>query len=72
MGVVIDSPALAEILASRMERDMNGANSWRVVINPDGDLRWRSDAGELDRQPARNALQWIEDFIFKFFPADLY
>ncbi len=72
MGVVIDSAALAENLARRMERDMDGANSWQVRLDDTGRLRWRSDAGELDHQPARSVWQVIEDFVFKFFPADLY
>lgn len=72
MGVIIDSPGLAENLARRMARDMHGENSWRVLLTPDGELRWRSAAGELERQPARGTWQWIEDFLFKFAPADLY
>ncbi len=73
MGVIIDSPALAENLARRMERDMDGANAWQVVIAAsDDELRWRSTAGELDSQPTRNFMQRVEDFVFKFFPASLY
>jgi len=72
MGVVIDSFALAENLARRMERDMGGANSWQVLLEQDGNLRWRSDAGELDHQPSRGVWQVVQDFVFKFFPADLY
>ncbi|MBL8374895.1 phospholipase D-like domain-containing protein [Accumulibacter sp.] len=52
MGVIIDSPPLAERLAQRMERDLHGENSWQVILADDGALRWRSAAGELDRQPA--------------------
>ncbi|HWR88284.1 MAG TPA: phospholipase D family protein [Acidiferrobacterales bacterium] len=72
MGVIIDSHALAEKLAERMERDMGGANSWQVVLAEDGSLRWRSTAGELTRQPARSFWQRVEDVIFKLFPANLY
>jgi putative cardiolipin synthase len=72
MGVVIDSPALAEQLARRMERDMEGINSWQVSLTPEGEVRWRSDAGELSSQPARDVWQRIEDIVFMFFPADLY
>ncbi len=49
MGVIVDSPPLAEKLAERMLRDMDGANSWQVVRTDDGELRWRSAAGELTR-----------------------
>ena len=72
MGVIITSPALASNLAQRMERDMGGDNAWQVVALADGSLRWRSAAGELDRQPARNFMQRVEDFVFKFFPASMY
>jgi putative cardiolipin synthase len=72
MGVIIDSPPLAAKLAQRMERDMHGENSWQVLLAEDGTLRWRSAAGELDRQPARDFLQRVEDQLFKFFPSDYY
>jgi len=72
MGVIIDSPALAEKLAQRMERDMEGSNSWQVVVAEDDALRWRSAAGELTRQPARGFWQRVQDVVFKFFPSDLY
>lgn len=72
MGVIIASPPLAANLAQRMERDMAGDNAWQVVVAGDGSLRWRSTAGVLDRQPARNFMQRVEDFVFKFFPASMY
>ena len=72
MGVIVDSPPLAEKLAERMLRDMDGANSWQVVRTDDGELRWRSSAGELTSQPARSFSQRILNVIFKAFPADLY
>jgi putative cardiolipin synthase len=72
MGVIIDSAPLAEALAQRMERDMGGANSWQVTLGDDGGLRWRSDAGELHSQPARNAWQRVENLLFKLMPATYY
>ena len=33
MGVIIDSPPLAEALAAAMQRDMSGANSWKVTLD---------------------------------------
>ena len=72
MGVIIDSPALAQKLAARMERDMAGDNSWQVSLSPEGELVWRSEAGELTQQPARGFWQRVEDMVFKLFPADLY
>ena len=72
MGVIIDSAPLAEKLARRMERDMGPANSWEVTRDTEGLLRWRSEAGELTRQPARSLWQRIENLVFRFFPANLY
>jgi cardiolipin synthase C len=72
MGVIIDSPALAEQLARRIERDMGGDNSWQVLEGDDGALRWRSSAGELTQQPARNAWQRLQNLLFKLMPAAYY
>jgi cardiolipin synthase C len=72
MGVLVDSQPLARALADAMERDLHGANSWRVELQDDGALRWRSDAGTLARQPARNVWQRVENLLFKLFPPSLY
>lgn len=72
MGVVIDSPALAEQLARRIERDLGGDNSWQVVKGSDGELRWRSTAGELSAQPARDFWQRVQNLFFKLMPASYY
>jgi cardiolipin synthase C len=72
MGIVIDSPPLAEELALGMDRDMGPANSWRVARADDGTLRWTSEAGTLERQPARNAWQRLENLLFKLLPPSLY
>jgi putative cardiolipin synthase len=72
MGVVIDSPTLADTLARHMERDMDPANSWQVVPAPEGGLRWTSSAGTLAREPARSAWQRLENLLFKLMPASYY
>jgi putative cardiolipin synthase len=72
MGVVIDSPALAQGLARSIERDMSGANSWAVARAEDGSLRWRSDAGERSLQPARSFWQRVQNLVFKLAPASYY
>jgi hypothetical protein len=51
---------------------MGPANSWEVTRDTEGLLRWRSEAGELTRQPARSLWQRIENLVFRFFPANLY
>ena len=72
MGVVIESVPLAAVLARKMERDMSAANSWQVVLAEDGALRWKSDAGERGRQPARHFMQRLENLFFKLMPASYY
>ena len=72
MGVVVDSPALAEALAQRMERDMGEANAWAVTTTPEGGLRWRSGGVVLDSEPARSAWQRVQNLLFKLMPATYY
>jgi putative cardiolipin synthase len=72
MGIVVDSRALARSLARSMERDMTGANSWRVEVADDGGLIWKSDAGERRSQPARSRWQRVENLLFKLLPASYY
>ena len=72
MGVIIDSPLLAEALAGAMLRDMSGANSWKVTLDEGGALRWSSGAGTLTRQPARDVWQRVQNQFFKLFPPSLY
>jgi putative cardiolipin synthase len=72
MGIVVTSPGLAEELAGIIERDMNGANSWEVVQNEAGQLRWVAGDDILDRQPARSFWQRVQDVFFMLFPKDWY
>ena len=71
MGVIVESPGLAEALAQLIERDMLPTNSWRVEID-DGRLSWVNDHERVCRQPARDVWQRVQDVIFKFFPKELY
>jgi len=72
MGVIVDSPGLAEQLARAMERDMAKDNAWRVTLDASGQVRWTAGDRVLTAQPARNFWQRIEDVIFMAFPRDLY
>jgi len=72
MGVVVESPGLARTLAATMERDMQPANSWQVELDAAGQLRWVAGDQVLTAQPARNAMQRIENVVFKAFPKDIY
>jgi putative cardiolipin synthase len=72
MGVVIDSEPLADALAAEIERDMAPANSWKVVVDADGELVWIDDTNRRRTQPARSFMQRIENLLFKLFPPRLY
>lgn len=72
MGVLVDSPALAEDLARLIERDLQPANSWRVEIEPNGAVVWIHDTDKVSMQPARSLWQRVEDLIFMAFPKELY
>lgn len=72
MGVVIESPTLAQELGAVMDRDMRAENAWRVVRSADGDLQWVGGGETRSSQPARDFWQRIEDMVFMAFPADLY
>jgi putative cardiolipin synthase len=72
MGVVIDSESLALQLAGIMERDMQEANSWHVMLDEHDHLRWTADGQSLERQPARSTWQRAQDIFFMLFPRSLY
>ena len=72
MGIVIESPDLSKKLADIMERGIRPENSWRVEIDPEGDLRWVSGSQTLTCQPARSFMQRVKDVFFMLSPKDLY
>lgn len=72
MGVLVDSEPLAAQLAARMERDMRPDRSWRVSVDERGTVRWTSDRGTLDAQPARGLWQRVQDVLFMLAPSTLY
>jgi cardiolipin synthase C len=72
MGLIVESPGLAEALAALIERDMQPANSWRVELDADARLRWTNDKETVTSQPARNFWQRVQDVIFMMFPKELY
>ncbi|HSQ69199.1 MAG TPA: phospholipase D family protein, partial [Steroidobacteraceae bacterium] len=71
MGVVVQGPGLAGELAELIERDMQPANSWEVVLDDSGKLRWVSGDEVLTRQPARSWWQRVQDVFFMMFPKEL-
>ncbi len=72
MGILIDSPELAEELAQKIEYLMQPENSWRVMLDEKGNVIWVSGDTILGRQPAQSFWQRVQDVFFKFFPKEYY
>jgi putative cardiolipin synthase len=72
MGAFVDSPELAEDLVRIIERDMSGANAWRVHFNEDGDIVWTNDEETIDSQPARSGMQRVMNTLMKLGPKEQY
>jgi putative cardiolipin synthase len=72
IGILIDSPALAEELAQKIEYLMQPENSWRVKLDDKGRVIWVSGDTILKRQPAQSSWQRIQDVFFKLFPKEYY
>ena len=72
MGVLVESEPLGRRLSALMERDMRPENAWRLSLNSHGRVEWTAEDQTLTRQPARSALQRLQDLIFMLFPKSLY
>ena len=72
MGVLIDSPELAEELAERMEYLMQPENTWQVKLDDEDNVIWVSYDGTLTRQPAQSTWQRVQDWFFKIFPKEYF
>ena len=40
IGLIIDSPSLAQAVAALIERDMAPHNSWRLELTAEGQMEW--------------------------------
>jgi len=68
MGIIVTSTGLAEEVAKIAERDMQPSNSWRVQLDDNGKLYWKSAEGTVKRQPAQNSWQRIQMWFFGIAP----
>ena len=68
----LEHNTIKERAKKKLERDMGPANSWQVQAAPEGGLRWHSSAGMLEREPARQLWQRVENLLFKLRPASYY
>lgn len=72
MGAFVDSPELAADMAGIIERNMTGANSWRVALTAKGNILWTNDETTVDRQPARDGMQRVMNVLMKLGPKDQF
>jgi putative cardiolipin synthase len=68
MGIIADSQGLAEELAEKMLRDMDGSNAWHVRLADDGDVYWVNSDETTHRQPARGGLQRVMNTVLRVLP----
>ncbi len=68
MGIIADSPGLAEELAENMLRDMDSSNAWQVLLDEDGDPYWVNSDETRFRQPARGGMQRVMNTVFRVLP----
>ena len=79
IGLIIDSPELAQQVAARFEAMTQPANAYMLTLHPNAaggspSLTWRTQengkAIEYDSEPARNTLQKIEVNVLSLLPMD--
>jgi putative cardiolipin synthase len=70
LGLVIDSPALAEAIANDIEGALEPENSWQVKIDPEDRSIWVSGDTILQKEPARTFWQRFQSGFFGLFNLD--
>ena len=67
LGVVLQSPALADSLRVSFQDLIGPDNAWRVTTSDQG-LRWTSSAGVIDEQPAKSGWQRFRGWLLGLLP----
>ncbi|MES2295524.1 MAG: phospholipase D family protein [Pseudomonadota bacterium] len=74
VGLLIDSPVLAQQIASRFEAMVQAENAYALNLDPSGALEWRTREGgkELSttREPARSGWQRFSVNVLALLPLD--
>ena len=79
IGLIIDSPALAQQIAARFDAMVQPVNSYRLALRMNAaggapDLVWRTQEGgnviEYDTEPARSSWQKLKVNILSLLPVD--
>jgi putative cardiolipin synthase len=70
MGLIIESPDLAQAVAQEFEDEMQPENSWQVMLDEKERLFWKSGDTVIYREPARNFWQRFQSGFFGLFSLD--
>ena len=70
MGMIIDSPKLAEGVVREFEEEMKPENSWQVMLDDQNRLFWQAGDQILQKDPARNSWQRFQAWFFGLFDLD--
>ncbi|NNL77282.1 MAG: phospholipase D family protein [Desulfobacterales bacterium] len=70
LGLMIDSPVLADEIANYIEGALEPENSWQVKIDPKDRLIWVSEDTVLQKEPARTFWQRFQSGFFGLFSLD--
>jgi len=68
MGVLVESPELAEEVAVFVVRHMAPENAWRVFLDDRDRLVWQNSDRSVTRQPARGRTQRVKDWLYGLLP----
>jgi putative cardiolipin synthase len=70
MGMIIDSVKLSQAVAEEFEEEMKPENAWQVLLDDKGRLYWKAGDTIIRKEPARNAWQRFQAWIFGLFDLD--
>jgi putative cardiolipin synthase len=70
LGLIIDSPALAEAIANDIEAALGPEYSWQVKLDDKGRLIWVSGDKVIQKEPARTFWQRFQSGFFGLFNLD--
>lgn len=75
MGLLVESPELAELVAESIEQDIAAENSWRVRATDNGKLEWITEedgvvTSSTTTEPATTRVRRAEAWILQVIPDD--
>jgi putative cardiolipin synthase len=70
LGLIIDSPTLAEAAAQEFMEELKPENSYRVLLDDEGRIFWQSGDTIITKEPARSSWQRFQAWFFGLFDLD--